>query len=62
MPKNQSDEKFAKKEAKARFESALRGAFKTLAEPESEAKIGKPKASRGKSAATTKHNRTSKDR
>lgn len=51
MTTEKSDELYTEQEAQRRAETALRAAFNAPHKPQSEMKIGKAKASRGKSPA-----------
>jgi hypothetical protein len=53
MP-GKSDDQFTEKEAKARFEAALRGGMKTSPKPHDEMKLGKPRGKKAKSPAKPK--------
>jgi hypothetical protein len=52
MAARKSDDQYSEEEAQRRTEAALRAAFHTPAKPQSEMKLGKPRAKTKKSPAS----------
>jgi hypothetical protein len=51
MSTKQADDRYSAQEAQRRTEAALRAAFNTPAKPQSEMKLGKPRAKQKKNPA-----------
>jgi hypothetical protein len=59
---NDRDDHYSAREAQRRTEAAIRAAFNTPPKPQSELKLGKRKASRGKSRGAVKRKPQAKRR